>query len=215
MFRWLTPLLLLAATDHPIPERFEPDLDAAAEAVWACGSCQQTHGEKMPGEPCTTYSYAARDCAQDNFQCEDTRLVCIPDPGLDEPCSLYCAGMLLCRKGICKEPADVGESCDEDQDCNQEETLYCHKGTLKCTRYGGAGEPCKLTNPITVEEPCIANFTCHEGLCVQLPDLGEPCTDEGCRDFYGCENEVCEHPTLALEGVEWAWAPVHRVDRPL
>ncbi len=106
---------------------------------------------------------------------------------------------------ICAPLGVLDEACENHFDCAPE--LYCIRGDVRTCqarpRPGDLDRSCNVTN-----KPCAPGFCCREGVCLDAPEVGEACCDDGCLDDslycgrvpegepacleYATDGEVCE-----------------------
>lgn len=132
--------------------------------------CSYLHGDKVEGEPCTSYNSAGtgmNDCAQ----------------------GLLCFGR--CYNPDDPDPAfllDEGASCFQQGDgplgvCG--EGLTCHLDTYRCTRLSELGEAC--SHP----RLCTEGY-CDGGVCVPPKAEGEACNEwYECGSGLLCTEQAC------------------------
>lgn len=112
---------------------------------------------------------------------------------------------------ICRPLGELDETCESNWDCAPE--LYCAAGDVpSCQARPRPGDLDRSCNVST--KPCAPGFCCREGVCLDAPEVGEPCCDDGCIDDslycgrvleggsacfeYAAEGEVCESTSCGL-----------------
>lgn len=134
-----------------------------ADAGTGAGTCLKpgAHGAACAEE---------EDC-QEPFICSNGR--CAAAGGDGEPCP--CMWGFECANGSCRSVLGEGAPCSTGDDCG--EGFICDASA--CARVAGTpktfpveGEPCQGSS---VEDCAGFDVGCVNGLCVQLPDDGEPC----------------------------------------
>ena len=169
--------------------------DCANGAMCAAGlGCDMltTKCGPLPGSgaPCASGANGPILCGAD-LACSDG--FCRPIPGLGEACAMgppHCAAGLGCAFGpegsFCREPADIGTTCENDSTCKPE--LYCEFALGACAADLAIGDPCVNGNECG-DGVCLpdATFTFR---CAPRPGLGEECFLDDCGGDLVCKSPI-------------------------
>lgn len=170
--------------------------------------CQAASGE---GEYCDDRT----ECA-DGLECNGAEATCVPRRAVGEACGAAgrCLEGLRCAFSVCVEAPDIGEGCDGIPCADG---AVCNTASGYCVALPLAGQPCIRAECSTdawcertaaqpqgmcvslgqVDDACSGHLQCDSrycpaGFCVERPEAGEACTDEGlCKTGLVCDGSTC------------------------
>ncbi len=152
------------------------------------------HGDLPPHAPCRrNWQCQAGRCEGKGGQCG----ICVPLPGLGEPCGAHCALPNFCKDSVCVAPRQPGQPCEQGE---------CTPGSFcasdrHCALPGGEDAACES------HSQCTAPFHCLDARCQRFTPLplGGACVDDGqkrCNFLLGqrCDGANCVQKTFKKLG---------------
>jgi hypothetical protein len=172
-------------------------LDCARDPAGANVCVLACPDEPGVGDPCPDGR------CPDGALCHHVEQVCIPIPGIGEPCDLDCTQDAFCPAEpsddrVCEPRRDLGEPCERHFSCRA--GLWCDSfaDAPTCFEPPKAGEPCW-------HEACGEGLFCDGTLdnpsCVPLLQPGEPCTSSEACELSRCCEGYCVAFTAAVCGL--------------
>ena len=170
---------------------------------------------------CINYTGTAcedNSCAGNNQCYGSSERMCVSHNVVGASCERKddCAGDLVCVDLICTQAPALGEPCNDG--------VYCAEGLACAFDFASGAEGCALlpelgaSCALGVRGPsiCADGLGCVENTCVEMPQLGDPCTvDNRCAEDLGCDftrdgsfcatrrgsGEHCDSTSVCLDGL--------------
>lgn len=172
----------------PVGGACDADIDCAGGWCAIGSSCPgQCRARTPDGQACGTGTRCemGRACA---FR--EGGPICVARGADGDACP--CKASLYCDQTVCRSRKAVGGSCAVAGSYECAWGLACTGTPPTCQRAVGPAGSC------AAGEPCAVGTWCAAGTCTDLPGVGQPCADGGCRRGYCDAQQVCR--TLRLPG---------------
>lgn len=155
------------------------------------------HGSASIGQSCLSdFSCATGRCEELPGTCGT---VCVDKGNAGAACTSSndeCDTPLRCRGSTCQTAGDIGQACEQADDCMP--LMWCHNVSHTCQALPNAGDACLIDGTTGYADPCRGSLVCDlmgagpGRTCQPGLTLGATCTsDARCAPGHRCRSGTC------------------------